>query len=354
MSRITCPLFLAAEKYPETLALIQDTKTLSYKELEARVSDIVERLGDFEFEKHERIAIVLPNSISYIIVLFALWRMGLVACPVSTRLPNAAIKKLLKKINCDWIITSPDDVALVSGAPQKKISIWDISTYRRRKPSKPAKKISLNQDAAIFFTSGSTAEPKAALLSYGNLYYNAMGSKENIPFGPADRWLLMLPLYHVGGVGILFRALLGGGGVVLPSAVYPNITLTITKKKVTHTSLVPAQLYRLLGKHYNRAILKQLKCILLGGSAIPETLLLQAAREKLSIYKTYGLTEMASQVVTSKKNEVLMDIHAPASVLPHREVKIDQGEIRETLCNRSSSCFCILHFRACSSDQGCR
>ena len=211
MNRITCPLSLAAEKYPETLALIQDTKTLSYKELEARVSDIVERLGDFEFEKHERIAIVLPNSISYIIVLFALWRMGLVACPVSTRLPNAAIKKLLKKINCDWIITSPDDVALVSGAPQKKISIWDISTYRRRKPSKPAKKISLNQDAAIFFTSGSTAEPKAALLSYGNLYYNAMGSNENIPFGPADRWLLMLPLYHVGGVGILFRALLGGG-----------------------------------------------------------------------------------------------------------------------------------------------
>ena len=64
----------------------------------------------------------------------------------------------------------------------------------------------LDRPATIVFTSGSTGTPKAVLHSYGNYYYNALGCNRNLPLTAGDRWLLDLPLYHVGGLGILFGA----------------------------------------------------------------------------------------------------------------------------------------------------
>ena len=93
------------------------------------------------------------------------------------------------------------------------------------------------------FTSGSTGTPKAVLHSYGNHYYNALGSNTNLPLAPGDRWLLDLPLYHVGGLGILFRSLLAGSTVVMPDR-GETLDAVLSRYEVTHLSVVVTQLHR--------------------------------------------------------------------------------------------------------------
>ena len=105
--------------------------------------------------------------------------------------------------------------------------------------------ITLSQKASIIFTSGSSGDAKAVLHSYANHWYNATGANENIQIQPGDRWLLSLPLYHVGGLAILFRCFLAGAAVVVgqDEALLEDV---FRDYKITHVSFVPVQLKRLL------------------------------------------------------------------------------------------------------------
>jgi O-succinylbenzoic acid--CoA ligase len=170
------------------------------------------------------------------------------------------------------------------------------------------------------FTSGSSGEPKAVVHSFGNHYYSALAANECIPVGPGDRWLLSLPLYHVGGLGIVFRTFVGGGAVVIPEP-GEDIAQAIHRHNVTHVSFVPTQLSRLLATPANIGILRKLKAILVGGGPIPDALIRKVVDARLPVHVTYGLTEMASQVATSKrltKEDPLPDVRP----LRYSEVRV--------------------------------
>jgi O-succinylbenzoic acid--CoA ligase len=126
-------------------------------------------------------------------------------------------------------------------------------------------------------------------------------------------------------LGVVFRAFLAGAAVVICES--KDIIEAILEDHVTHISLVPAQLYRLLETAEGVEALKKLKVILLGGSAAAESLLRRAVSHHLPVYVTYGLTEMSSQVATSRclRNG---DLSLKAQILNGREVRIaPDGEV---------------------------
>ena len=163
--------------------------------------------------------------------------------------------------------------------------------------------------------------PKAAILSVGNHYYSAQGSNANIAVAPGDRWLVSLPLYHVGGIAILHRCLIGRGTIVLQT----SRDLVDAAPGATHLSLVTTQLLRLLRAHTS---LPHLKAVLLGGSAVQPTLIDEAHSRGYPIHTSYGMTEMASQVATTAARASRRELSSSGRVLPHRELRIDaDGEI---------------------------
>jgi len=104
-----------------------------------------------------------------------------------------------------------------------------------------------------------------------------------------------------------------------------DLAEVIRKARPTHISLVATQLYRLLEHKDNQVLLRSLKYILLGGSAIPRSLLEKALSLQLPVYVSYGLTEMSSQVATGK---VEASDQPCARLLPYRQLKIDSdGQI---------------------------
>jgi O-succinylbenzoic acid--CoA ligase len=319
---ISCPLRSAALAAPKTAALVGASGITSYEELDRMVSGAALRFGGLE--PGSRVALQLPKDERYIALVLALIRAGHVACPVSDRLPTRGVAQLLGKAACSALISKdvellkgtglfkPEPTALLEGAPRSSCDRSEPVDIPHERP------------ATIIFTSGSTGTPKAALHTFGNHYHSALGSNANITLRPGDRWLHSLPLYHVGGLSILFRCLLAGATVALPS---PGTSPgeSIASFGATHVSLVSTQLSRLVRES---ADLGGLQAVLMGGGPVPPSLVDEALARGLPLHTSYGLTEMASQVTTTPPGALPEQLHTAGRALPKREVSVSEsGEI---------------------------
>lgn len=316
---VPCPLRAAALASPGAPAIVGSGGTITYGELDRRVTAAVVKIEALGLGDGARVALYLPKSADYIVLLLALIRAGHVACPLSTRLPPAGVAKLLGKAACRALIPESETLDLVDSRTLRPETFLDGDTGNVSPPIPDPPRLALDRPATVVFTSGSTGAPKAALHTFGNHYRNAEGSNANIPLVPDDRWLHSLPLYHVGGLSILFRCLLARAAMALPE---PEVTLggAISKTGATHVSLVSTQLLRLLREE--RLDAANLKAILLGGGPMPASLLDEAVTRGLPAYASYGLTEMASQVTTTRRGASREELRTAGRPLPYREIAI--------------------------------
>lgn len=305
----------AAERLPRALALDAGRVGWTFTEYEGQTRALAGGLLAMGLTPGDHLAMLLPPGATAVLLLGACLRAGLVACPLNTRWPDAAVHEALAVARC---------AALVTDRP--------IATNGRR--FEPAS-IPFESDAAlpefdaarpatIVFTSGSTGTPKAAVLTMANHLCNARASRRNLPLDPGDRWLLSLPLYHVSGLAVVFRCLEAGATVAFPS-VDESPAASLERLKVTHVSLVPTQLQRLMADPSAESSLSRLKAILLGGSAIPPGLIEEARRRRLPVRTTYGLTEAASQVATATESELAEGLRGPVSPLIPGSVRLDDS-----------------------------
>ena len=328
MADIRCPLSEAARRYKDLPAVITDDRIISYGQYDRLVASAASRLKDADIAAGERVAVVSPNTIEYPILLMALFRIGAVACPISPRLPQQTVAEYIKKIGCSKIFDLTNRLHIDKPLGITTLPVAEVIDFTSVVSTTSGDHfVSLDQDATVIATSGTSARPKAVLHTYGNHYYSAIGSNKNIKVRPGDRWLLSLPLYHAGGLAILFRTVLGGGAVVMANK-DADLLDTIRRYQITHLSLVHTQLYRLLHKKPARGETKGLSALLVGGSAIPKTLITQTYECGLPLFTSYGLTEMASQVTTTSPGDSLDRLLTSGRLLDHRQVRISsEGEI---------------------------
>jgi O-succinylbenzoic acid--CoA ligase len=321
---VPCPLRSASLTAPDATALIGARGATSYEALDRMVSAAAFRLG--ELEPESRVALYLPKDDRYVALVFALIRAGHVACPISDRLPSRGVAPLLQRAACSALISEDEAFLRATGTDLLRLMTDDLLEKAPLSSSHRSESIDipLERPATIIFTSGSTGVPKAALHTFGNHYHSALGSNANITLRPGDRWLHSLPLYHVGGLSIVFRCLLAGATVALPR---PGTSLgtDIAGFGATHVSLVSTQLSRLLREG---ADLGGLEAVLMGGGPVPPTLVDEALACGLPIHTSYGLTEMASQVTTTPPGASREELRTAGRALPSREVSIsERGEI---------------------------
>lgn len=331
---IICPLHQASIQDPGRPAVIWGGRRITYSQLDQYVHSAVRGFKERGIKPGHRVATIGENSVEYVIALLGLWRLGAVACPVSPRFPQQTIQSLLRTLKVRSAAVGKSFEFSGTKPSCQTMAMADLIVYDAKdvlsRSVASTWAIPADQQAAVVLTSGSTAEPKAAVLTYGNLYYNALGSNACIALDERSSWLLSLPLYHVSGLGIVMRCLMARAAIVI--APREDVLRSIAEGKATHVSMVTTQLERWIkDPQFKRP--DNLQALLLGGSAMPKDLLQTAMDRGLPLYVSYGLTEMASQVTTGKIQDAS---RSPARVLPHREVKIaPDGEI----CVRGKTLF---------------
>lgn len=293
-------------------SIIWGTRQIRNQQVSLYLTCAIKQLKGLCIKPYDRVVLCDENSVEYVVLLLALWQLQAVAVPINPRWPDKMITAYASRMNAKHILYSADIRRLVCYDARQQVEA-----------QKGFKDLELDQEVTIIATSGSSGEVKAAMHTWSNHYYSALGSNEMIPLTNADRWLLSLPLYHVSGLGITVRCLLAGASLVIMTD--HDVMTAIRRSQVTHVSLVSTQLQRLLADENNYDLLRSLKCILLGGSAIPPRLIEQSFKLGLNVYLSYGLTEMASQVATGKlmgENKVCV------KVLPYRQLTVSgAGEI---------------------------
>jgi O-succinylbenzoic acid--CoA ligase len=292
-------LALAAQSSPGRPALIAADGTVTYADLNTQVAKVCARLEARGVKRSDRVAVLLDRSHQAVQLVHALARLGAVIVPLNTRLTPVEMGAQIEDAACQWTFSTLKEKSL-KGA----IRLEDLKAA-----SNHARWLSgalnLDDDFGILFTSGTTGRPKGAVLTWGNVFWSATASAFRLGVLPGDRWLLTMPLFHIGGLSILFRSALYGTAVVLPDFPADQFDLACMWKRmhesrITLVSLVPTMLYRLLKEYPSKTDWPaSLRLILLGGAAASPEILSRGLAMNLAIAVTYGLSEAASQVATA-------------------------------------------------------
>jgi O-succinylbenzoic acid--CoA ligase len=156
--------------------------------------------------------------------------------------------------------------------------------------------------ALVIATSGSEGEPRRVMLSDANLDAAAGASNHHLPLLPGDLWLDCLPLHHIGGLSILWRCTRAGAGVLLHEGfAAETVAASLAQHPVTHLSLVPAMLARLLDSGARPP--GSLRHVVIGGAALSRVLHDRATAAGWPLNPSYGLSEAAAQVATHRASD---------------------------------------------------
>ena len=151
--------------------------------------------------------------------------------------------------------------------------------------------------ALVISTSGSEGEPRGVMLSDASLDAAAAAANRHLPLRAGDLWLDCLPLYHIGGLAILWRCARAGAGVLLHDGFNADaVAADLARRPVTHLSLVPAMLARLL--ETGIAPPASLRHVMIGGAALARSLYEKATAAGWPLNPSYGMSETAAQIAT--------------------------------------------------------
>jgi O-succinylbenzoic acid--CoA ligase len=196
-------------------------------------------------------------------------------------------------------------------------------------PGKPGRLIPLSQTAPrhrsgswfaarlalVIETSGSGGSPKAAMLTQGNVLASSAQVNARLVLASGDLWLCCLPRHHVGGLLISYRCALAGATVLLHAGFDATaVASALARRRITHISLVPPMLARLLDLGVPPP--PSLRVALIGGQALSRTLAGRALDAGWPLRLTYGMTETCSQIATSGALGQMPDAGVVGAPLP--------------------------------------
>ncbi|HEX8035259.1 MAG TPA: o-succinylbenzoate--CoA ligase [Ktedonobacterales bacterium] len=337
----------SAANHPNRLALRCGPVTWSFAELDRQATRFARKLATAGAREGVRVALLAQNGVDYVVAVHALTRLGAVLVPLNTRLTLdehcwqlADVRASL--LLCDAVYAARAaeigqrmrELPLVTLASESSEGMQTLSVLSEdERPLRDERdEIDLSATQAILYTSGTTGQPKGAIITYGMQWWNAAASALNLGHDPQDRWLACLPLYHIGGLSILFRSVIYGiGVVVLERFDAAAVNEAIAAERVTIISVVTVMLQRMLaaldeagvGKRYPAA----LRCVLLGGGPAPRPLLEDCAQRHIPVVQTYGLTESCSQAATLAPDDALRKLGSAGKPLTPVQLRIvHEGE----------------------------
>ncbi len=330
----------SALRLPDKTALFWAERKFSHRDLLESSRELARRLDrEFQIRKGDRVGLWLRNCPDFIFAFFGILGAGAVVVPINNFLKNDEVNFILRDAGVDLLITDRDlgsrfaDLRAANPA-LRCLQVEDFAAPApAANPPGPLDSRAAESDlAVIIYTSGTTGKPKGAMLSHGNLLHNVESCRLVLQTVEADRFAVLLPLFHsyMLTVGMLLP-LLVGGSVVLVKSLHPvrNVLDEILAAQVTVLPAIP-QFYRSLANAPMADPLPLRICVS-GAAPLPVQVLKDfEARFQIPLIEGYGLSE-ASPVVT--KNP-LNGARKPGSIglpIPAVEVTIqdEAGRVLE-------------------------
>jgi o-succinylbenzoate---CoA ligase len=303
-------LLWRATASPRALAVKAGPLEWSFLELQEKVSSLSAALLSRGVARGDRVAILMSPSEGYVALAHALARIGAVGVPLNHRQSAPELSAQLRDSGPSLVV---HDEALgpgkrPDGGPSKLrwATFNDLmadSSVGGREPV-AGDTLDLASAHVVVYTSGSTGDPKGVELTLSNLMWNAVSVGFRTGASEEDRWLLCMPLFHVGGYSIIFRSVLHGSGIIVHDRFDAGrVSRSLDDDAITMASFVPTMLSEVLEARGGKPLGPRLRVVFLGGGPPPAQLLAVIRKRRLPVLLTYGMTETCSQVALSDPRE---------------------------------------------------
>jgi len=336
-------LEMAADAFPERLATGPRDAATTFGDLAAQA-----RAGAAWLAAQGPGSIVFLglNGPALPAAIFASAALGRPFAPLNYRLPDADLRALLARTAPSVAIADDDMLPRVAGTPGVALVSRSAFEVACRDPALGAGDLEATEPdiAVLLFTSGTTGEPKAAVLRHRNLAAYVISTVEFMGAEEDEAALVSVPPYHIAGVSAVLTGIYGGRRIVHLEAFTPQEWVaTAAREAITHAMLVPTMLGRVLDVlEATGERLPALRALSYGGGRMPTAVIQRALRllPHVDFVNAYGLTETSSTIsvlgpddhrraISSDDAEVRARLGSVGRPLPSVEVEIrgPSGEV---------------------------
>ena len=324
----------------------------SYAEFDARISRLATYLRDeLKVARGDRVAVLALNTTDTLEVQFACGRIGAVFLPLNTRLTVPELQFIVGDASPTVMIHDSDlaEVALTVARlchVSSALLLGPGGSYEAAiasaKPLDRPEAITLDDISTIMYTSGTTGQPKGAIITHGMTFWNCVNLGGPAYISPSSVLLTVLPLFHTGGLNCYTNPVLHAGGTVLIMRAFdPGVALKLISDPAQGINCffgVPA-IYQFMAQHpeFEKADFSRLIIGGVGGAPMPVPLLQVWESRGVALQQGYGMTETSPSVLVLDREDAARKAGSAGKPVLHTEVRIvrpdgtdaDVGELGE-------------------------
>ena len=348
----------SAKRFPDKIALVHEDVRASYTQINAAANRLAHWLISQNVAPGDRVAILLENSLEYVVSYYGILKTGAIAVPLSTDLKPDTLQPLLAELEAKILISNfrferllkatnlPAGPALVlkqpkllQSSPANPLFSWDeiLTGGNDANPNLTLPETGL---ASIIYTSGSTGKPKGVMLSHANIASNTRSICQYLQLTANDIQMVVLPFFYVMGKSLLNTHFAVGGRVVVNNKfAFPAAVLKqMAAEKITGFSGVPSTYAYLLHRsplEKYRDQLPSLRYCSQAGGHMARTVKEELRRvlpPHTDIYIMYGATEASARLSYLEPEAFTAKIDSIGKAIPGVQLKIldDQGREQKT------------------------
>jgi len=356
-----------AELTPDKAAIVFEDQTISYKALCRRADRTSCWLQSIGIEKGDRVAVMLNNCPEFLDLFLACSRLGAIFVPINFRITSVELDYFIKNCRPRLFIHGAEVEGVVNalalssylppmmvagvGQIQGSSKTFDLVREadkfdgqrafltRSLGPADP------EEPQVIMYTSGTTGQPKGAVLSHRKTFFNCLNADIFFKLHSSDIMLIFLPLFHSGGLFIQAAPIIYKGATIILHKKFDPIRIyrDIEKFRVTKFLGVPTVYRELLKVDPNkRSDISSLRVCAGGGEKLTEDLVRDCSEAGLAFRQIMGQTETSILLWASEDDPLKKPgtvgrpvFHAEVSILDDRGKVAKPGEIGEIVVRGS-------------------
>lgn len=314
-----------AKLYPGKIGLKFEDRYYSYLEFNQRVNRLANGLSDLGLVKGDRVGILERNCPEYIEAYFAIAKTGTVAVPINPRCSRDEFVFLMQDAGVVALITGDEFIenidswrdqleqlkhVIVRGEVDFNASISYEKFIATMPADEPGTTVTENDLYQIMYTSGTTGRPKGVMGSHRNYMANTVNMVLELKIQHDDVSILVMPLYHIGGLWPTLVHFYQGGRIVVQRNFDEVAVLeAIQEEQVTTFNLVPIMLIRLLEhEHLEQYDLRSLRLIFYGGAPMPVPVLRKGLEFFGNRFMTgLGMTEASGGILFLQPEDLCLE-----------------------------------------------
>ena len=332
---------------PDQEAVVDGLRRVTYRQLNHRVNRLARALASQGLQYGDRIAMLSYNCLEYVEIIMATAKLGLVLVPLNWRLTGAELGFQMNDSDTQALVFDPElaqlaeavrreaklDTLVVLGQEDAHGALSYEKLLAIQTDEEPSLRPAPDGDSPhiIMYTAGTTGKPKGAVLSQSASFWNAL-NLEAIDFTSRDRDLLVLPMFHIGGIGLFTLPMLyHGATVVIMRAFDPAVCLNLlVQEKITLFFGVPAVfLFLIQHPDFSAEAFKEVRLVMSGGAPLPVSLVRQYHEAGIILQQGFGMSEAAPSIATLNREMALTKAGSIGRAVFHLDVMIADDDLVE-------------------------